>query len=104
MIPNELLRAILLGNVYKFYKSGEWIRKRKEILKRDKNECQVCKNKGKVHKGECVHHIKHLKESPMLGLTSSNLITLCYVCHNVEHPEKLHNKVKKRFMNEEKWE
>lgn len=104
MIPVELLKAILLGNVYKFYKSGEWIRKRKEILKRDKNECQVCKAKGKVHKGECVHHIKHLRKQPRLALTNSNLITLCYTCHNQKHPEKLNNKIKKHFINLERWE
>lgn len=99
----ELLVAIKKGLVGKFYKSREWKKKRKEILKRDNNECQKCKSKGKYHKAETVHHIKHLKEHPELALIDSNLISLCYACHNEEHPEKFKKTLKKRFINEEKW-
>ncbi len=106
----ELLKAITEGHVSKFYKGREWISKRKDILKRDNNECQKCKSKGGFHKAECVHHIKRLREFPELGLEDSNLISLCNVCHNIEHPEKLHGdyknhkKKKVKFMNVERWE
>lgn len=101
----KLLEAIKQGNVKKFYKSKEWKKKRKEILKRDNNECQKCKDRGCYSKAEAVHHIKHLKEIPELALQDENLISLCNSCHNEEHPEKLiKNEPKKIFMNEERWE
>lgn len=87
-----------------FYKTKKWKHKRKEILKRDNNECQKCKSKGRYGKGECVHHIKHLKYRPDLALNDNNLITLCNSCHNEEHPEKLpKNKLKTRFISKERW-
>ena len=99
-----LIKAIKQGNVLKFYKSSYWLNKRKEILERDNNECQKCKSKGLFSIAECVHHIKHLRDYPELALTDSNLISLCNVCHNEEHPEKLNNNTNKRFVNEERWE
>ncbi|MCW6079264.1 HNH endonuclease [Clostridium sporogenes] len=99
----ELFKAIEQGYVKTFYKSTEWINKRKDIIKRDKKECQRCKVNGGYHKAECVHHIKHLRDRPDLALTDSNLISLCYTCHNEVHPEKLHGKYKPRFKNKERW-
>ena len=65
----------------------------------------VANNLGK---GETVHHIKHLKDRPDLGLTDSNLITVCYAHHNELHPEKQRQgkakgKDKDKFVNEERW-
>ena len=93
-----------MDSTIKSYKDIRWLRKRKQMLKRDNNECQRCKHKGKFHKAECVHHIKHLKKYPNLALVDSNLISLCFICHNEEHPEKLHSKHKKQFINKERWE
>lgn len=100
----ELLKAIMIGDVLKFYKSKEWKKKRKDIFKRDNNECQKCKAKGKFRKAKCVHHIKHLRDNPELALEDENLICLCNICHNEEHPEKLHSNSKSKFTNEERWE
>ena len=90
----------------KFYKSTEWIKKRKEIVDRDNNECQVCKSKGYATVGQLtaldVHHKVHLEDSWSRRLDDSNLITLCRPCHNHQHPEKL-----KKFnsgVHEEKFE
>ena len=68
-------------------------------------ECQKCKNKGKYHKAETVHHIKHLKDFPELALVDSNLISLCNACHNEEHPDKLASvEVEKRkLITPERW-
>ncbi len=85
----ELLLAIQRGDVRKFYKSREWLHKRKFILRRDNYECQKCKREGKYSKAETVHHKKHLKDFPELALIDSNLESLCGSCHNEEHPEKL---------------
>lgn len=89
--------------IINFYKTTTWINKRKEILKRDHNECQRCKKLGRFNKAECVHHIKHLKNRADLALDDSNLISLCNTCHNEVHPEKLHRYDKKKFTNEERW-
>ncbi len=88
MVPKELIQAIEVGDVRKFYKSTVWKHKRKEILKRDNFECQRCKSKGRFSKAEIVHHIKHLRDFPELALVNDNLKSLCATCHNEVHPEK----------------
>ncbi|TWH49604.1 HNH endonuclease [Sporomusa sp. KB1] len=93
-----------LEQIRQFYRSAVWLHKRTEILKRDNNECQKCKSRGRFSIAECVHHIKHLKNRQDLALEDSNLISLCNSCHNEEHPEKLHSKqIKKKFVNNERW-
>jgi 5-methylcytosine-specific restriction protein A len=86
-----------------FYHSASWLNKRAEILERDNYECQRCKRKGRYHKAECVHHKQHLDKRPDLALTDSNLTSLCYSCHDSEHPEKLKKNNPKPFISEEKW-
>ena len=71
-----------------FYKSKRWLRKRENILRRDKYLCQHCKRYGRRREAVTVHHIKHFEEYPELALTDSNLISLCQACHNKCHPEK----------------
>lgn len=77
----------------KFYKSVAWIKKRKEIVERDNNECQRCKGLGLATVGQVtaldVHHIVHLEDSWEKRLDDDNLVTLCRSCHNLQHPEKL---------------
>lgn len=89
-----------------FYNSRPWRKKRIERMTLDNNECQLCKAKGKYSKGKVVHHIKHLKEYPMLALDINNLITLCNRCHEEQHPERLQQymyKKKKKPLTEERW-
>ncbi len=107
---NTLLSS---GNKYlkrydkKFYKSSSWLSKRKEILDRDNNECQMCKEKRRYSAAQVVHHILHYQDYPELALTDSNLISLCGVCHNIVHPEKIermkNKNQKNRIVNEERW-
>ena len=88
----------------KFYKSKQWVQKRKEILKRDNNECQKHKRKGRYARATCVHHKKHLKDRPDLALVDNNLESLCSQCHNEEHPEKFKsNLTKPKFTTVERW-
>ena len=89
MTIKEIMDLIRSGQIKRFYKSKEWKRKRKEILRRDNYECQRCKCEGGFSKATTVHHIKHLDKHPELALVDSNLESLCGACHNVEHPEKL---------------
>ena len=104
-IAKELITAIKQGNVRKFYKSRLWRKKRRNILRRDNHECQRCKSKGRYHKAETVHHKRHLKDCPELALVDSNLISLCFNCHNEEHPEKLASQAaeRRRQVTPERW-
>ncbi|WP_078430977.1 HNH endonuclease [Alkalihalobacterium alkalinitrilicum] len=88
----------------KFYKSKEWLTLRKKALRRDNNECQLCKAKGKYHNAENVHHMKEVKTDPHLALALDNLQCLCIQCHNEVHDrlDKVQKK-KPKFMNEERW-
>jgi len=97
-----LKKLIGYKNIKAFYNNSLWTNKRVEILKRDNNECQKCKAKGRYSEGQCVHHIQHVKKAPHLALSDDNLITLCNSCHDEEHPEKFNNKPKVQ-LNEERW-
>ena len=100
----ELLEAIKKDNAKLFYRSGEWKRKRREVLDRDNNDCQMCKASGDYNKAKCVHHIKHLKDNPLLALDVGNLKSLCFACHNKMHPERFRFvKPIPKFVNKEKW-
>jgi len=76
----------------RFYNSGVWKKKRRYILLRDKM-CQCHKIfGGKPCKRIATeaHHIKELKDYPMLALVDSNLIGLCWRCH--EDTKQRHKK------------
>lgn len=69
-----------------FYQTHTWRKKRKEILERDNNECQVNKARGKVETGKLiVHHIKPLEYFPELAMDNFNLITVSHTVHNQIH-------------------
>lgn len=88
IVKRDLIQAIKKGDVKKFYNSSDWQRIRQQVLQRDNYECVRCKSLGKVGSPDFVHHIKHLTKYPELGLTLSNLETLCHKHHEDEHPEK----------------
>lgn len=73
-----------------FYQSQTWRNKRKAILKRDNNECQVTKSIGQVSTDKLiVHHIKPLEYFPELSMDDSNLITVSHTNHNIIHGLKV---------------
>ena len=78
-----------------FYLTPRWQRKRAAILRRDKYLCQECRRYGRMREARTVHHIKHLEDAPELAYEDSNLISLCYACHNKMHPEKGANGTKR---------
>lgn len=88
-MPLHLILAVREGNVMKFYKSKEWLSLRLKIIARYNHECYHCKLEGKVGRPQYVHHIKHLKDYPELGLEESNLMPLCFHHHEQQHPERL---------------
>lgn len=111
----KLQEWIASGNVHRFYLTGEWKEKSKEVLDIDRNECQIHKERGRFRRAELVHHEKHVKKFPELALdiyyTDSdgqrkrNLRSVCKECHEyVCHPERLKKKSKPRFTTEERWD
>ena len=69
---------------YPFYQTQAWKRKRHTILIRDNFLCQYCKRRP----AKMVHHIKCVKDFPELALVDENLVSLCYSCHEEQHPER----------------
>ena len=100
MITESQLKALtgLLesGEERSFYSWTAWKRVRKKVLDLDREECQICKSKGRYSPATIVHHVNHLRDRPDLALSvwdpdtgKRNLISLCKRCHELQHPEAL---------------
>ena len=112
----KIKKLIAEGRLDKFYNDRAW-RRLSEEIKTEQRECQYCKAKGKVGAADVVHHVKHLKQRPDLaysrfytddrGTRHRQLVACCFMCHNIQHPEKHRGfRVQKNvehFKNEEKW-
>lgn len=71
-----------------FYHSSAWRRVRKVVLQRDSYICQHCKAQGKLTPATEVHHIKELEDFPDVALEVTNLISLCWRCHELTKQRK----------------
>lgn len=113
----DLATACVRENrVHDFYVSAAWRKKREEILKRDKYECQLCKAKGKYSRAEIVHHVRHLRDHPQLALCDTytdergdvhrQLLSVCRTCHENDcHPERMKTQeLSPHFRTEERWD
>lgn len=96
---NRLRQLISDGREGVWYNGAAWEHMRRAVLKMDHYECQRCKARGRYHKAEIVHHVKHLKDRPDLALSiydpdtgNRQLISVCKQCHEDLHPEVLHAK------------
>lgn len=76
-----------------FYQSTAWRKLRLQVLQRDHFLCQHCLKKGRIKRATEVHHIVALEKNPSLGLDKSNLVSLCWDCHE----ETKHNKSRKDY-------
>ena len=105
--------SIIQEFIQTFYDSKEWRRLRKDVLKTDKKECQICKSKGYYTKANHVHHINYVRKHPELALETHykddegnikrSLISVCKDCHEtVCHPERLRWNVKEQI-TKERW-
>lgn len=115
----EWIRSLIRdGEVYKFYKTDDWLELRDDVMRDAHNECQHCLRKGKYTRAEMVHHINEVRKRPDLALTRefidpitkekrTNLVALCNSCHELEHPDRFGNYRAQRgiekFSNEERW-
>lgn len=109
----QWVQGLIKIDISQFYESKYWRRLRKEVLKADKNECQVCKSKGFYAKANTVHHVNYVRLHPELALekfyksddgeVKRNLISVCHLCHEVYcHPERM-RKVKEEPLTVERW-
>ena len=67
------------------YKSKRWAAKRKEILRRDRYQCQQCRRYGLAVDATVVHHAHPVEDYPELAWCEWNLVSLCAGCHNAMH-------------------
>lgn len=86
-----------LHDVPAFYSSPQWRKLRRQILKADHYECQLCKTKyHRYRRANTVHHVNHFKIRPDLALEpmyhdpathsdKRNLLSLCHECHEEVH-------------------
>ena len=104
--------------LWKFYKTDDWLELRDDVMRDAHNECQHCLLKGIYKHAEMVHHINEVRKRPDLALTREfidpitnkkiiNLVALCNSCHELEHPDRFGDYRKRhgieRFTNEERW-
>jgi 5-methylcytosine-specific restriction endonuclease McrA len=92
----------------KFYDCAKWRKLRQRAIIRDNNECQMCKQQGKYHNVNNVHHIKEVKHRPDLALDLDNLVCLCIDHHNEVHGRYVDDQNKKlkdfkNFDSTERW-
>lgn len=106
----KLTELVETGGSDKFYSWGVWLRRRDEVLRLDRWECQLCKAKGRYSKASIVHHVKHLKDRPDLALSiwdgqERQLLSVCKPCHEGEHLESQRQyKPKAPPLTEERWD
>lgn len=109
----ELKVEIAKGNYHAFLVSGYWKRKRIDILNRDHHECQRCKGnydggypvkRKQITKAVLVHHKIPAKENMELILDDDNLVSLCWLCHEIIEG-RIDGKwqPRKKRLTEEKW-
>lgn len=110
MRTEEIKKLVEQGKEHLFYCGAPWQHKRAEVLRLDRNECQLCKSRGKYRKACIVHHVKHLKDRPDLALSiydgmERQLVSLCKGCHEEMHPEsKRQFAIKAEPVTQERWE
>lgn len=88
-------RCFFVKNYYQLLKDPRWWRKRRIILKRDKNKCTVC---GSTKKLKIHHTFYYDKDTSPWLYPNKSLLTLCDDCHKKYHESNL----KKEVMREVK--
>lgn len=126
-IEQWIRELIEKDELWKFYKSRQWIRLKESVLKAAHYECQECRAQGKITRYDIdsegnkrllstVHHVMHVRDHPELALSRTykdmetgevkqNLIPVCKACHNKLHPEKRRQRQRHTdsFTSVERW-
>lgn len=124
MITKEYIEQLIKKNeLWRFYKSREWIDLKERILQEQHHECYECKKRGVITRYDVaedgnkklistVHHVQFVRSHPELALSEyyyyngerrRNLIPVCKACHNKLHPEKHKRQQSSGYVNEERW-
>lgn len=126
MVTEKWIRELIeTDQLWKFYKSKDWMKLKASVLKAAHYECAECRKQGKITRYDTdgdgnrrllstVHHVCHVREHPELALSEwyknyetgekeRNLIPVCKACHNRLHPEKVFRRERTGFTNEERW-
>lgn len=110
---------ISIDRLDKFYHSKYFKRVKREVLREQHYECQLCKEKGKltivkenIKRSGVIHHIKYVRDYPGLALSKyyideqgkkqRQLIVLCNECHEIVH-ERCCIGTRQEQLNEERW-
>lgn len=112
MVDEEWIRELIrTKKLYKFYKTPEWLTLRQSVLEEQHNECEWCRERGKITGAVEVHHVQWVKKHPELALSRTytfngeerrNLIALCHDCHDSAHDRIGHAAPAEQF-NQERW-
>lgn len=126
-IEQWIRELIEKDELWKFYKSRQWIQLKESVLKAAHYECAECRSQGKITRYDIdsegnkrllstVHHVMHVRDHPELALSRTykdmetgevkkNLIPVCKACHNKLHPEKRRQRQRHTdsFTNVERW-
>lgn len=91
-----------------FYTSTAWKKKRAEIVRRDNDECQICKALYKFVSSDDIHHIVPMTKDFSKRLDNDNLISLCKYHHQQVHLHNINNekqliKYVKQLINSDKF-
>ena len=91
-----VLQLIATDNLHAFYKSPEWRRTRRAVMKHQRRRCWDCAHKSPavMTRGNTVHHVNELRKRPDLALSEYdelgrvNLVVLCPSCHWERHHKR----------------
>ena len=91
----EHRQLITFRKTKKYYLQSEvWQRTRNKILRRDNFTCQSCGAK------DTQLHVHHLSDYNRLGNEKhENLVTLCHICHELQHTTHGYPKTYLEYMN-----
>lgn len=83
------------NQLWRFYKTKEWLELRNRVLELAHHECEDCKAKGKYTRAKLVHHEHEVRDYPAQALSMyyqdehgaphRNLWALCQDCHEARH-------------------
>ncbi len=69
------------------------------VLQRDNFLCIDHLKQNRIVPADMVHHIKELKDHPELALEPSNLVSLCFSCHEKYHDRSKSKKKRQKPKN-----
>ena len=107
-----ILELIEINQLWRFYKTPDWLSLRARVLSEFHNECQECLKHGRVTRAKFVHHINEVKHRPDLalcefytdrdGTVKRNLVPLCHECHDKAHGRFCGGEYRPQ-LNKERW-